>query len=142
MTFIKYLLSGISWGCTVFVLTSVVGYVAVGDTFLQMLTNHFLENVIGSIIVGIGCATPSIVYDSERLTLLQQTAIHFIIGLTTFFIVAITLNWIPTNSIGILATIALINIAMFTFIWYLFYLYNIKEVEKMKQRIIEYSNEE
>lgn len=142
MTFIKYLLWGFSWGCTAFVLTSIIGYAFAQDAFLNMLTEHFLANVIGSIIVGIGCATPSIVYQLERFTFFQQTAIHFIIGLTTFFIVAISLNWIPTNSIGVLVSIVLINTAIFTFIWFLFYLYNKKEVEKMKQKLLEFSNEE
>ena len=139
MNFIKYLLYGVCWGCTVFVLTNLVGYWTVGDVFLQMVYENFMSHAIGSIIVGIGCATPSIVYQVERLTFLQQALIHFGIGLTTFFIIAFSLNWIPTNSILGVALMIVVNILIFAFVWLLFYLYNRHEVKKMNEKISEFT---
>lgn len=139
MNFMKYLLYGVSWGCTVFVLTNLVGYWIVGDVFLQKTYENFINHVVGSIIVGIGCATPSIVYQVERLTFLQQALIHFSIGLTTFFIAAFSLKWIPTTSIFLVVLMVVVNILIFTVVWLLFYLYNRHEVKKMNEKISEYT---
>lgn len=137
MKLIKYLLYGVSWGCTVFVFTNLIGYLIVGDIFLQKTIENFTGQVIGSIIVGIGCASPSIIYQVDRFTFLQQALIHFGIGLTTFFIVAFSLEWIPTTSLFSIIVMAVINICIFTFIWFLFYLYNKNEAKKMNEKLTE-----
>lgn len=138
MKLIKYLLYGVSWGCTVFVFTNLIGYLLVGDIFLQKTTENFVGQVLGSIIVGIGCASPSIIYHVDRFTFLQQVLIHFSIGLTTFFIVAFSLKWIPTTSIFSIIIMVIINICIFTFIWFLFYLYNKNEAKKMNEKLTEF----
>lgn len=142
MNFIKYLLYGVSWGSTVFVLTNLVGYWTVGDVFLQKTYENFMNYAIGSIIVGIGCATPSIVYQMERLTFLQQVLIHFSIGVTTLIIVSFSLQWIPTTSIFSIVLMVIVNILIFTFVWFIFYLYNKNEVKKMNKKIHEFIKNE
>ncbi|WP_431026934.1 DUF3021 domain-containing protein [Lysinibacillus sp. LZ02] len=142
MHMMKYLLFGVSWGCTAFVFMNVIGYVIGGDAFLQVLAENYLGHVFGSILVGISCATTSIVYSIERLTFLQQTFIHFSVGLSTFFIVAFSLKWIPVTSVPSLIGIIIGNILMFTFVWFLFYLYNRHEARKMNKKISAFSSSE
>lgn len=142
MGFLKYVASGVSWGCTVFVFINLIGYWIGGAAFLEAVMADFTHQALGSIIVGIACASPAFVYQIESLSFFWQSLIHFAIGLSVFFLVAFSLNWIPTHSISLIVSVVLLNIAIFTFIWFLFYLYNRFEAKKMNIKINELINRE
>lgn len=127
-------------GCTVFVFINLFGSYIFGDIFFEAITTGFIQQSLGSIIVGLACVLPSYIYQVERLTFLLQTAIHFAISLGTFIVVALFLNWLPTSSIGITLLMLFFSVLLFTLIWVLFYLYNISEVKKMNKKIDELIN--
>lgn len=137
MHFIKNVGFGISMGCTVFVVINLFGYWIFGDNFLEAVMADFIHQVLGSIIVGIACVLPSSIYKVERLTFLQQTAIHFTISIGIFLVVALLLNWIPTSSLGTTLLMLFFSILLFTISWLLFYLYNRTEAKKMNRKIDE-----
>ncbi|WP_413363608.1 DUF3021 domain-containing protein [Lysinibacillus sp. 3P01SB] len=142
MWVMKYFASGVSWGCTVFVFVNLIGYWLGGAVFLDAVMADFTRQAVGSMIVGVACASPAFVYQIERLSFFQQSLIHFVVGLTVFFLVAFSLNWIPTNSMSLIISVVLLNILIFTFVWFLFYLYNRLEAKKMNRKINELINRE
>jgi len=135
--FFKYIGLGVSWGCTVFVFMNFIGYWINGEEFLEAVIGDFTRQALGCIIVGIACASTSFIYQVERLSFLQQTLFHFVVGLSVFFIVAFSLNWIPTHSILLIIFVPILNICIFTFVWFLFYLYNSIEAKKMNEKLNE-----
>jgi len=138
--FFKNVAFGVSMGCTVFVFINLFGSWIFGDIFFEAITAGFIQQSLGSIIVGLACVLPSYIYQVERLTFLLQTAIHFAISLGTFIVVALFLNWLPTSSIGITLLMLFFSVLLFTLIWVLFYLYNKSEVKKMNKKIDELIN--
>jgi len=138
--FFKNVAFGVSMGCTVFVFINLFGSWIFGDIFLEAITADFIQQSLGSIIVGLACVLPSYIYQVERLTFLLQTAIHFAISLGTFIVVALFLNWLPISSIGITMLMLFFSVLLFTLIWLLFYLYNKSEVKKMNKKIDELIN--
>ena len=80
MKLLKYLYWGISWGCTFFVLTCLIGYFLGGRAYLDPIVNQFPRHAAGSIIVGIACGSTSIVYTLEKLSHGLQIVIHFTVG--------------------------------------------------------------
>ncbi|MDM5247086.1 DUF3021 domain-containing protein [Lysinibacillus sp. G4S2] len=142
MHFLKNVAFGVSMGCTVFVFINLLGYWTLGNIFLEAVMANFTQHVLGSIIVGIACALPSYFYQVERLTFLQQIAIHFAISVSTFIVVALFLNWLPTSSIGMTMFMLLLGVLLFTLIWLLFYVYNLSEAKKMNNKIDELINKD
>ena len=140
MHFFKNVAFGVSMGCTVFVFINLFGSWIFGDIFLEAITADFIQQSLGSVIVGLACVLPSYIYQVEHLTFLLQTAIHFAISLGTFIVVALFLNWLPTSSIGITMLMLFFSVLLFTLIWLLFYLYNKSEVKKMNKKIDELLN--
>ncbi|KOP79381.1 hypothetical protein AMS59_07695 [Lysinibacillus sp. FJAT-14745] len=127
-------------GCTVFVFINLLGSWIFGDIFLEAIMTNFIQQSLGSIIVGLACVLPSYIYQVERLTFLLQAAIHFAISLGTFIVVALFLNWLPTSSIGVTMLMLFLSVLLFTLIWLLFYLYNKSEVKKLNRKINELIN--
>jgi len=140
MHFFKTVAIGVSMGCTVFVFINLFGSWIFGDIFLEAITADFKQQALGSIIVGLSCVLPSYIYQVERLTFLLQTAIHFVISISTFIVVALSLHWLPTSSIAITMFMLFFSVLLFTLIWLLFYLYNQSEVKKMNKKIDELIN--
>lgn len=140
MHFFKNVAFGISMGCTVFVFINLFGSWIFGNIFFEATTANFIQQAIGSIIVGLACVLPSYIYQVEPLSFLLQTGIHFSITISTFIVVALFLNWLPTSSIAITILMLFFSVLIFTLVWLLFYLYNQSEVKKMNKKINELIN--
>lgn len=125
-----------------FVFVNVIGYLTVGEPFLQAVMANFIEQVIGTVLIGIACALPALLYSVERLRFSQQIFLHFLIANTVSILVGVTLNWIPTNSVGIFFTYMIISICIFFLIWFGFYLANKREVQLMKEKLMQLNEEE
>ena len=141
MNIIKNIGFGISMGCTVFVLVNLIGYWSIGNSFIEAVIDNFAQHVTGSIIIGLACILPSYIYKIERLTFLQQSAFHFFIAIGIFIVVAFSLKWIPTFSIKLTLILLLFSVFLFSLVWLLFYLHSQSEVKKMKDKIINHSDE-
>lgn len=138
---IKYLLYGISWGCSFFVLTCLVGNLVGGDAFLKNITDDFVRQALGAMAVGIFCGTTAIVYTFRRLALWKCIAIHFSVGLTGYFLTACYLNWMPKENLLALVGFLAVGVISFAGIWACFYYYNRREAKKLNTRLKELEKE-
>lgn len=133
----NYLFYGIGWGCTCFVVINCIGVIIAGNDWLKPVMDNFLAQALGSVFVGICCATSAIVYTFEKLARWKQIAIHFAVGLTGYIATAYKLMWIPVQGIGYGAIFIIIAVLIFTAIWFCFYMFNKQEAKKMNARLKE-----
>ncbi|MEH7346547.1 DUF3021 domain-containing protein [Bacillus sp. JJ1532] len=90
---------------------------------LEMIVGSlFLKNSIGSILCGWFFTVSSMYYENRALKLSQQTIFHFLTVTILYFILALTIGWIPFTIQSILLTL-FISIVTFTICWITFYLY-------------------
>ncbi|NLD20150.1 MAG: DUF3021 domain-containing protein [Clostridiales bacterium] len=134
--FIKYLLYGISYGCTWFVLIGIiVTACGKGQAFSG---TGFIEQAIAAAIVGIGFGTTSIIYESERLALPVQTIIHMGIGFAVFFAVGTWAGWVPFQAGAAAVAIFIVLEVIIGFaIWGCFCTYHRRLAKKMNKKIQE-----
>ena len=139
---IKYLFYGISWGWSLFVLINVIGCLAVGKEYIEPVLENFVGQAMNAALVGIACGTTSIVYTFDRLPRAAQIAIHFVVGIGTYFAVAFTQNWIPMMNVWSVVIFVLFGIAVFAAIWAGFYFYNRSEARRLNEKLMQMDDEE
>ncbi len=141
--FVKYILLGISWGCTFFVIMCLSFFVGGGEVLLTPIFKDFARHSVGAMIVGIACGGTSVVYQFHRLSRLVQTIIHFCVGVGIFFPTAIYLGWIPFFPDKIIYTILqfLLSCGIFVAIWLCFYLFNRNEAKRINERLREFERD-
>jgi len=133
-TFLKYLTFGILWGC--FWLIGVCVIMDIANIYaLQYIFENFSIHALGSILVGIGFATSSVVYKIDRLRLGLQLTIHATIGLASYFAVAFSLGWLPSESPASIAFSLMLGVLTFFIIWCGFYLHGKNEEKKINAGI-------
>ncbi|MCL2217083.1 MAG: DUF3021 domain-containing protein [Defluviitaleaceae bacterium] len=135
-TLVKYLAHGVAWGCFWLVSICVVMDFAHPDG-LHGLFDNFTVHALGSVVVGIGCATTPIVYEIDRLRRWQQMTIHATVGLGIFFSVGFGLGWLPAGSPAAVVFSLVTSVLIFIVIWFGFYLYDKHEAKKINDRIKE-----
>lgn len=136
MKLLKMILNGIAWGCTICTFIVIIGAAIVGDSFLAITANDFIRQAVGAMIVGIGFTVPSLIYDSEKLSMGMKTFIHMGTGFFIYSITALKLSWIPLEfGSGMIIISVLIAIIVAFGIWFMFYLYNRKEAKKLNQKL-------
>ena len=136
---IKYILYGISMGCTFFVFMCLSYFVGGWEDLLMQIFKDFARQSIGAMIVGIACGSTSIVYQFNRPSGFLKIMIHFCVGMGFFYPVGIYLGWIPFYSDRVILTVLqfLLSCGIFMIIWFCFYLFNRKEAKKINQRLRE-----
>lgn len=137
-----YLLGGVVWGCTCFVLFTCIGVVALGNTYLEPIMEHFIRQAAGYILIGICCVSASIVYTFRKLARWKQISIHFIIGMAGYLTVAYKLlKWMPVDNLGYCVIFVLIAVGIFIVIWACFYFSFKREAKKINTRLKELERE-
>lgn len=132
---ISYLFYGIGWGCSIFVFSTCIGSVAAGESFLSMLMQNYLLQAAASVFAGICCASSTIVYTIERLSRFKQISIHFIIGLSGYFVSAYFANWIPTQNWGHTVLFGFFAVTVFVAVWAAFYFYNLFQAKQINKKL-------
>lgn len=139
---VRYLIYGIIWGCTCFVFFNCIGAAVAGKEFLRPVLDHFLAQSLGYVLIGICCGSSAVVYSFKSLAAWMQICIHFVIGLTGYFVVACNLlKSIPRQNMGYCLVFILISVVIFTAIWSCFYLFNKWEAKKVNERLKELEKE-
>lgn len=133
----KFLFRGIAWGCTFFVFFCLLTFYWQGKDFLLAILEYYPRHAVGSMLVGIGYGSTSIVYVWERPSLLTKTGIHFFVGTGIFFCVAFYLAWIPLQSSRYLILEFLVSCVTFAVMWSAFYLFSCKEARTINDRLKE-----
>lgn len=136
---IKYILYGISLGCTFFVLMCLSFFVGGGEDELMLIFKDFARQSIGAMLVGIACGGTPIIYQFDRPSFLLKIMIHFCVGMGVFYPVGIYLGWIPFYPDRIDYTVLqfLFSCAIFMIIWSCFYLFNRNEAKRINKRLRE-----
>ncbi|MGN0288549.1 MAG: DUF3021 domain-containing protein [Lachnospiraceae bacterium] len=134
---IQYLAFGISWGCTFFVLVSMIIFLTEGETAMSYLVDDFPRQAGGSVLAGIAFGTTSIIYRFERLSKRGQVLIHFAVGMGVFYPVSILLGWFSLERITHIILQLVISIAGFIVIWFCFYLFYRNEAKQINARLRE-----
>lgn len=136
---VKYILYGISLGCTFFVIMCLSYSVGGGEDLLMLIYKDFARQSIGAMIVGIACGSTSIVYQFDRPSGFLKIVIHFCVGMGVFYPVGIYLGWIPFYPDRIIHTVLqfLFSCAGFMIIWFCFYLFNRNEAKSINKRLRE-----
>ncbi|MCM1118896.1 MAG: DUF3021 domain-containing protein [bacterium] len=136
---VKYILSGISIGCTFFVIMCLSYFVVGGETLLLPIVRDFARQSMGAVIVGIACGGTAVVYQFDRPSGIMKIVIHFCVGMGVFYPTGIYLGWIPFFPDRIFLTILqfLFSCVIFVGIWFCFYLFNRNEAKRINQRLRE-----
>lgn len=133
---IKYVLSGIAWGCTISTVIGMIGVAINGEAWVADTPRGFVAQSLAAMIVGIAWVLPSMVYRSEKLSLAQQILIHFSIALVVYIPCGFYMGWIPTDGgAGQIITEIIMIIAGSFAVWLLFYFYYKHLAKRMNERI-------
>lgn len=141
----KYIVFGISCGCTILVLNCLISSIIGERELLNLIMADFTKQSIGFMLVGIASCSPAFVYQLDYLSEITKIIIHFCIGMAVFYPIAIYLGWIPFYPDQIVYTIIqfLILCGIFFIIWSCFYFFNRNEAKKINNKLREldhYSN--
>ncbi len=141
---IKYILYGISLGCTSFVLMCLSYFAWGGEDLLMLICKDFARQSAGAMLVGIACGGTAVIYQFSRPSGLVKVLIHVCVGMGVFYPVAICLGWIPFYPDRALFTVLqfLFSCGIFMVIWFCFYLFNRKEAKRINQRLRELERED
>lgn len=136
---IKYILSGISLGCTFFVIMCLSYSIWGEEDILLLISKDFTRQSIGAIIIGVACGSTSIIYQFDRPSYFLKILIHFCVGMGVFYPIAIYLGWIPFYPDRIIFTVLqfLSSCGIFVIIWLVFYLFNRNEAKRINKRLKE-----
>lgn len=136
---IKYIAFGISFGCTILVLNCLICSIIGEKEVLNLIMDDFTKQAIGFMVVGIAFCAPAFVYQLDNLSESTKIIIHFSIGMTVFYPIAIYLRWLPFYPDQIVYTIIqfLILCGIFFIIWSFFYLFNRNEAKKINKKLHE-----
>jgi len=129
-------LSGISYGCFWMVGYGMIFNLIPDKAHFESLMSNFTIQAIGSMLVGIGFVLPTLIYDSENLSLFVKTIIHLGIGVPFYLIAGFYLGWLPKNlGIGSIFLMIAGCIAVSFVIWFGFYLYYKKESKLINKQL-------
>lgn len=136
---IKYILFGISLGCTFFVIMCLSYSVWGGEDTLLLISRDFTRQSVGAMIIGIACGGTSIIYQFDRPSYLVKSLIHFCVGMGVFYPIAVYLGWIPFYPDRIIFTVLqfLCSCGIFMAIGSGFYLFNRNEAKRINQKLKE-----
>ncbi|MDL2270688.1 DUF3021 domain-containing protein [Methanobrevibacter sp. OttesenSCG-928-I08] len=127
---------GASTGCLILAVVEILIASSIGWSNFVINGYDILNYTIGGIIIGLGFALPSIIYENENIPSIAKIATQMGIGFIILFSVGVYLNWIPVN-LGIWPIITWVIIALiFGFsVWACFYLYCRNEAQKINNQI-------
>jgi len=75
-----------------------------------------------------------LIFEIKRLTLLQQTVIHFILILVFYFTFANWIGWVPYKE-GIFYIMILIFVVFYIVFWLAFYTYYARQAKRMNENL-------
>jgi drug/metabolite transporter (DMT)-like permease len=121
---IKRLALGAFVGCFIVMLIMVLISLQDGPQNVSFNGTTMINAFLGSIVVGWGFSLTGIIYEREDIAFPLQVAFQMGIGMLILFIVAIYLQWMPTNlGIGIIIEWIIIACIFAAISWCGFYIY-------------------
>ncbi len=141
---VKYVLYGISLGCTFFVIMCLSFYFAGGEDILALIFQDFARQSAGAMLVGIAGGGTAVIYQFRAPSQFVKRLIHFCVGVGVYFPVAVSLGWIPFYKDRLVLTLLefLLTCGIFMVIWLCFYLFNRNEAKRINERLKELERED
>ena len=133
---VKYLLTGITWGCF-FLVANIILFDLAGSEHLQFIFDNFTPIAIGFIAVSIGFISTSIVYETERLSLGLKLVIHVIVGVSVVLIVGFRIGIFSSENPSVIIINVIVNALILFAVWVGHYFKDKRRVEKINQRLQE-----
>lgn len=128
---------GIALGSLLFTVTCMVLFMIGGAAILSPIVDNYLEQTMASMLVGIAFSVPSLVYDSDKLSLRKKVAIHMGIGFMVYFPLAFYLQWIPTDrGVANIILYVLLAVAISFCIWAGLYLSNKADARRINEKLL------
>lgn len=138
-TVLKYLIFGIQWGCMFFVVVNIILLLTVGDK-AYLSADNFIKSAFASMLAGIGGASTSIVYTFESWSFKKQVSVHFIVGLSIYFLSAYIGNWFKFSFDFVFIITILLAVAVFFIIWFVFYLITKNDEKSINNKLKKIQN--
>ena len=111
-------------GCFIVMLVMVLISLQQGPKNVDFSGTAIINAFLGSIVVGWGFSLTGMIYDREDIAFPLQVAFQMGIGMLILFIVAVYLQWMPTNlGIGIIVEWIIIACIFAAISWCGFYIY-------------------
>ncbi len=111
-------------GCFIGLLVAVLISLDVGPGNIVFSGVDIVNLFFGCIVAGWGFSLSGLIYDKEDLALPFQVIFQMLIGMTTLFLVAIYLKWMPIDlGIGPILTWIFIACIFAVIFWFGFYIY-------------------
>lgn len=124
MDLIKRLAIGAFVGCFIVMLVMVLISLQQGPQNVDFSGTTIINAFLGSIVVGWGFSLTGMIYDREDIAFPLQVAFQMGIGMLILFIVAVYLQWMPTDlGIGIIVEWIIIACIFAAISWCCFYIY-------------------
>lgn len=121
---IKRLAMGAFVGCFIVMLVMVLISLQQGPKNVDFSGTTIINAFLGSIVVGWGFSLTGMIYDREDIAFPLQVAFQMGIGMLILFIVAVYLQWMPTDlGIGIIVEWIIIACIFAAISWCGFYIY-------------------
>ena len=121
---IKRLAMGAFVGCFIVMLVMVLISLQQGPKNVDFSGTTIINAFLGSIVVGWGFSLTGMIYDREDIAVPLQVVFQMGIGMLILFIVAVYLQWMPTNlGIGIIVEWIIIACIFAAISWCGFYIY-------------------
>ncbi len=121
---IKRLAMGAFVGCFIVMFIMVLISLQQGPQNVSFSGTTIINAFLGSIVVGWGFSLTGLIYERDDIAFPLQVAFQMGIGMVILFIVAIYLQWMPTNlGIGIIIEWIIIACIFAAISWCGFYIY-------------------
>lgn len=127
----KRILYGVAAGSLI--TFTVLSFLIIQDihSTIQEIWKHWLA----SMLIGIYYSFASIIFESERWSLLKQTVIHLTLTILIFFPISFVVGWIPFNPLSIVIGLG-IFLAFYFITWTSMYFYY-KSMERSMNELID-----
>jgi drug/metabolite transporter (DMT)-like permease len=134
---IKRLALGAFVGCFIVMLIMVLISLQDGPQNVSFNGTTMINAFLGSIVVGWGFSLTGIIYEREDIAFPLQVAFQMGIGMLILFIVAIYLQWMPTDmGIGIIFGWIIIACIFAAVSWFGFYIYYYLVARELNKKIV------
>lgn len=132
---VKQLALGAFIGC--FILCMVIVLISTLSSQSVSFDGLYLsKSILASIIIGWAFSLSGFIYNKEDLALALQVLIQMICGLTTLFLSAMILGWIPLDKgLDPFISFAVTTIIFTVIFWIGFYLYDYYQAKELNQKI-------
>ncbi|MFD2044234.1 DUF3021 domain-containing protein [Ornithinibacillus salinisoli] len=104
------------------------------DSSVKEIWTHMLA----SFLMGIYFGLSSFIYENETWSPLKKTMIHFSLSISFYYIVALSVGWVPLNVVAIILS-SLAFILLYSIFWTGYYIY-FKKIEASLNKDLEDRN--